>query len=222
MKQSVKDGGYIFIEVPDFDRFPQESLTHEHLSHFTSGHLNQLFLAAGLEPIEIASNHASRYFGITAAARKTGIPASSGLTSSGGALERARFLYQTARKLSLHQNQRLDALADRLFSLVQIQNPVAIKVWGCNEFATAIGQLLSDRGLNNVTPIDRAASKIGNLHPGFKRPIESPVLDPAYDGPDLFFLLCSPTWNQDIEAEIRSSGLKLAQIVDVISWIKAS
>jgi len=69
IKRSVRPGGTIIIEVPDFTNYTLHSLYIEHFNHFTRQHLITLITNHNLELIDIFSGH-SREYGITAIVRK--------------------------------------------------------------------------------------------------------------------------------------------------------
>jgi len=64
----IKDGGYIIIEVPDFEKYPKEAFFVEHFNYFTKRHLEALLITEGFDIIKVINAH-SRYFGFTIVAR---------------------------------------------------------------------------------------------------------------------------------------------------------
>jgi hypothetical protein len=65
----LKDGGFLFIEVADFEKFPAESLNKENLLHFTPYHLSRLLESCGFRVLKTDRQNASRYFGFLTVAR---------------------------------------------------------------------------------------------------------------------------------------------------------
>lgn len=63
MRAVTKASGHVIIEVPDFRRYPKESLFPEHINHFTEFHLRTLLETCGLNVVECIHGH-SRKFGI--------------------------------------------------------------------------------------------------------------------------------------------------------------
>ena len=63
MRVVTRPLGFVVVEVPDFKRYPSESLFPEHLNHFTEFHLRTLLETCGLTVVECIHGH-SRDFGM--------------------------------------------------------------------------------------------------------------------------------------------------------------
>lgn len=215
---SLKPGGIIIVEVPDFAAYPEISLEHEHLSHFTPEHLEAAFIKANVNPLYVGHEHRSRFFGVVGVARNE--PPTQALDKSAKIDEmiyRARDCYRRAHDVAVAESARLQGLIEYL---VEAYHPVqyrAIYVWAANEHATRLGRILKRNGIYGAKILDNADSKIGQFHDGFETRIERPNLI-AEKKEEAIFLLCSPAWNQSIENQIREAKLTCAVIVDVIKW----
>lgn len=63
MRVVTRPLGFVVVEVPDFKRYPSESLFPEHLNHFAEFHLRTLLETCGLTVVECIHGH-SRDFGM--------------------------------------------------------------------------------------------------------------------------------------------------------------
>ncbi len=204
-------GGIFIVEVPDFVRDPVSSLVSEHLWHYTPEHLSALLADFGLNVIDIDRSGASRPFAFAVAARRENAPRRTGFPED--VFDSARSAYARAKIQIEAEEKRARLLAEQVASAA----PSHIYVWGANIYATRIGRRLAEIAHTHVHIVDSAASKIGTLHDGFSRPIEAPVFS-RDEAKASLFLLCSPSWNTQIRAQIEGMGLVAPRIVDAISW----
>lgn len=61
-RELLEPEGILIIEVPDYEKYPNESMHFQHLNHFTKHHLERLLDDNGFKTIETIDAH-SRYFG---------------------------------------------------------------------------------------------------------------------------------------------------------------
>jgi SAM-dependent methyltransferase len=69
MRSSLKDGGIIIVEVPNFHNFTEESFFLEHMNHFTIPHLTTFLTMRDFQILKVDIAH-SRYFGFATVAKK--------------------------------------------------------------------------------------------------------------------------------------------------------
>lgn len=69
MRASLKEGGFMIIEVPNYHKFTEHSLYLEHLNHFSISHLTAFLTMHNLQVFQILPGH-SRDFGFAAVAIK--------------------------------------------------------------------------------------------------------------------------------------------------------
>lgn len=213
---SLKPGGTIVIEVPNFERHPSASLNHEHLLHFTPHHLTRLLESLGCRVSGVDTEAPSRYFGFVVAAQKG---AGSGVPVPAPDTER---IYRDALHEKRAQADREAQVASDVLAFVGASGPlgragrVPVYFWGANEIATAIAVNLAERGGERVDAriVDNSTQKRGRMHEGFLHPIAAP--DARNFGPDRnVFVLCSPSWNDAIRRQIDDMRLQEPVIVDV-------
>lgn len=59
----LKTGGYFILEVPNFEKFPNESMNNEHLFHFKPNDMVNLLNKHGVKVVSIDEENQGRYFG---------------------------------------------------------------------------------------------------------------------------------------------------------------
>lgn len=89
--------------------------------------------------------------------------------------------------------------------------------WGANSFATKVAQeLVRQRPGCDPILVDGSPQKAGLFHEGFESAVRAPVsLREAGEG--LIFFLCSPSWNEEIAAQVKAMGFGKSEILDVIT-----
>jgi SAM-dependent methyltransferase len=209
--QRLAPGGILIVEVPDFLRDPVASMVPEHLWHYAPQHLSALFADCGLATVDIERDHASRAFAFMIAARRSGVPRRHAFDAN--LVSEMRTAYRRTGSLVNAEEMRTRALCND----VAATNPPCIFVWGANDYATRIGERLSEIGYSKIQLIDSAASKIGTLHQGFSRPIKPPEFSGS-EPEGCVILLCSPAWNGQIRTQVGASHLRKPRIIDAIKW----
>ncbi len=226
-RRHLKEGGILVVEVPNYEKYPCESLHCEHVLHFSPLHLQTLVQEFGFEPLAIGGLAASRYFGFVLVARLCNRAASwngssvrSHLSSQCGSLvQLGKKRYLEAKELHEQEEQRLSALAFRISAEVSSRGPRSTQLifWGANQYATSIAERLTEADHREMLVVDNSATKIGTLHEGFARPISAPALrrsEPFHR----VFILCSPSWNWQIVRQIEDAGLEDITIIDAFAW----
>jgi len=220
VRRFLKPEGILVIEVPDFSRCPEESLFPEHMVHFTPHHLRTLMESAGFEVLSAGEDNPSRHFGFVTVARKRGIvgaalPASG--TQLSDRIDLAKKRYEEGIESRRRKEARYKSLVGYLQKLGATTGPgkSAIYFWPANDISGAIAQMFPDQ--SNVTVLDSSSSKIGRLYPGFENPIRYPSLERC-DPSHRIFILCSPSWNSQIERQIRDMDLEDITILDAVDW----
>ena len=219
-RRRLRPGGLLVIEVPNFIRHPGMSLTDEHMLHFAPEHLRALVAGAGFETVMLDGNHASRFFGMTIVARKLRERTRAKLPAP---RERSKLVERTISAYRNHERGR-SAIDARLLAVTRNvlervgtgpAGAAQVFVWGANEYATAIGRALAEAGYAAAVPVDSARTKIGTAHEGFVHPIAAPDF-PRASGRHRIFVLCSKTWNADIESSIDRMGLENVSVIDAV------
>jgi hypothetical protein len=180
---------------------------------------------------EILESHttASRYFGLTVAARlrrrlapaeKLAIDPRDELKNL---VEKARVLYARSIETLKAEEDRSRAVATHVERIVQRQRPKKSKVyvWGANEYAVLVNKSFTNLADTPVALVDSARSKIGSVYESFPEPIQRPDF-PQRDDYHRLFVLCSPSWNSQISDQIRAMNLADIEIVDAIAFAPAA
>ena len=218
LKKNLKNNGILIIEVPDYTNFPLESLNNEHFLHFTSDHLQALLKKHGFEILN-GNAPKSRYFGFTVVARSGCHKNVVNLNCDAKlARKEAQSNYLAAKeKLKYYQNNG-SKIARKINRCIDKDFNQTVSFWGANEFASYIMEFLKH---NSIELIDNARSKEGKLHPGFKEHITSPNSKSIQKNIKRIFILCSPTWNDSIAAQIKDMKFTNYSIIDGISgqWV---
>lgn len=213
----VAPNGVAIIEVPDFERHPQESLFWEHLQHLTPYHLCTLLRQARLTPIQIDRLEPSRYFGFTVVARRgDGVDVSPPAPPSN---VYARDCYARGASAQATEAARANTVATQVREAVAVHTNAAVVVWAANEIATAVGVALTAAGLQEVRLVDSARQKAGRYHPGFTSRIAAPGPE-ELAGRHVIFVLCSPTWNDAIARQIAEFRLPSLAIIDAAAIVR--
>ncbi len=220
VRRFLKPEGTLVVEVPDFSRCPEESLFPEHMLHFTPYHLRTLLESVGFEVLSASEDKPSRHFGFVTVARMRRDNETIGQASSDGLsarIDEARKRYGEGIESRRRKEARYKSLVGYLQKLATTTGPGKIKIyfWPANDISGAIAQMLPDQ--SNVTLLDSSSSKIGRLYPGFENPIRYPSLA-RHDPSHRIFILCSPSWNGQIERQIRDMDLEDITILDAVNW----
>jgi SAM-dependent methyltransferase len=223
----LRDGGILIIEVPNFVQHPLESIFPEHFLHFTPFHLSKLLERTGFKILSIDSEIPSRGFGFVTVARyhKRQQAVCSAPLDLCTEVERvslvrlAREKYGMARKLERDEELRIQKLAWEILkrSDNEHRDRGSVIFWAANKYATRITQALSGRCKEKLCIVDNAATKIGTWHLGFSEPISPPLFEKRVAGHRIF-ILCSPSWNYEIHAQILGMNLENISIIDAIAW----
>lgn len=212
----LKKGGYLFIEVPDFENHPAESLDKEHLLHFTPHHLKRLLVSAGFRMVKVDRGQASQFFGFLAVAKWEGRPsARPAERAEGKRIKAGAATYYRGLKELEAKERRCRKKAEKIHAQVRKAGKKAeVIFWAANEYATGIGREF--RQLSRLDPVivDSSEKKIGCYHEGFQRPIAAPAFRKT--GAHRFFVLCSPAWNGAIREQIRGMDLGRFTLIDAL------
>ncbi len=225
VKQYLNPGGLLITEVPNFATHPVESLFPEHFLHFTPFHLQLLLENCGFETVKSISEQ-SRSFGfiMVSKLREPGdSPARPSLDSipaeeRSKQVENSRRIYSEAISKIETEQKRLTALAGHLESLSADRGTkdTSIYIWPANPVARDLAGRLAESF--DVFPVDSSSTKIGSIYPGFKEPVRDPEkLDKSAPGHRIF-VLCSPSWNRQIEESLLGLDLENISIIDGIRW----
>ncbi len=214
----LKEGGFLFLEVPDFSRFPIESLHTEHFLHFTPFHLHYMLASVGFRVVEVNTKAMSRYFGF-------GIVALKDITSKpvlpripDDIVQIQRNIYDKWNHLHNQETDRLEELATELIKQTEQKNTTII-FWAANELSSRLGQSLLKKDYTNHIIVDNAFQKIGSYHAGFHKAVCSPE-SLVKNATPLLFVLCSQTWNSEILKQIEALAFLDHRIIDAVVWEK--
>ncbi len=210
----LKEGGYLFLEVPDYKAYPHNSLTFEHMLHFRPHHADLLLKKHGFTVIRDQDYKASRYFGFVTVAQKTGARVEHIVPDFKveDIIEEAVTLYQKAKEAEQENKELAQKIAQKIKnSAAGISNPV-VCFWGANEYASRIVAHLKTETLP-LYILDNSETKIGTHHEEFDRPIIRPDEEALPQG-DKIFILCSPNWNKDIKEQIQNMKISVSDILD--------
>lgn len=213
MRECLRPGGVIVIEVPNLARHPKEALMHEHFLYLTPANLGALLATTGFEVVEVVEEGASRPFGFSLVARRS---ETAGVLDVGALHKLAPGLRESyARGRSL-----LDAATANLAATAHLAADAfagaaaEISFWGANQTATEIAHqlaaLLPSRA-NGFRVFDNSDVKHGTALAGFSGTVEKPEgtrFDPAKRH---VCVICSRGWTEAIANQIR--GLNLPHVV---------
>ena len=213
---SLKEGGHLIIEIPDFESFPTESLIHEHMSHFSPAHLAALVESLGFRTLSI-NERPSRFFGMVIVTQLTGAPKPAPDFDFAKQVASARASYAAGIAENERRQAKLDGVAQSVKTIFDARGGAAeIYLWGVNDYASALSEKI--QAITGVvsTPVDNALSKIGSVQKGFQRPVIGPEF-PTKWGNYRIFVLCSPHWNTAIRAQVEAMELENISIVDGVA-----
>jgi SAM-dependent methyltransferase len=214
----LREGGKVFIEVPNFYSYPRESLVHEHLLHFSPVHLAALLQSLDFEVLSADLGVASRPFGFCLVAAKTKSKLNLDSFIGAGLVEKGRSAYVAASRLQQREDAAYKAMVANLGESLSGE-PIQFICWGANRFAArAFNELTSALQANDVVVVDNSLQKIGLRVE--ELPIEVAKPDFARRAPKKrVFLLCSPSHNPAIRAQILGMQLENVEIFDTITWL---
>ena len=217
VRNSLKAGGRLILEVPNFQTHPSESLNHEHLLHFTPSLLARCVQACGFKVLEIGIENASRDFGFVLVAEKTSVPAAVTPAPSDLVADN-RNSYEKALKVMREREAKSILFSDYLTAVVGSSGRgTQVYFWGANEFATMFAAVFSSKTGIDPHLVDNSLEKRGLLHDGFAYPVIGPEFDRTDKAPKIF-VLCSPKYNWQITSQIHGISLPRAVIIDAIKW----
>lgn len=230
--ESLKQGGTLILEVPNFEEYPIKSLHGEHFLHFRTFHLEQLLKSFGLEIVSIGDEYKSRPFGVNVTARLAKEQRTTGDVLNSFSKEqipenyvnRGIKIYKEANKELSREESRYQALADKLSGyLLDDQTQTEILFWGASEAATDIKKKLdrsvesqSEKIREEISLIDSSDTKIGTMHPAFSSPIRSPNLEDD-ESNQYIFVVCSK-WYDQISRQIAEMDLTNVLVIDAMNW----
>lgn len=205
----VKSGGFVILEVPNYETHPEDSLNLEHLLHFTPESLARLARQCGLEPVEAGAGTVA--YGQSLVARKREHVAPS--LADPGAQDRARAAYEAARKA---REARADAArrATQLAADAAETAETPVYLWGANEYAERAAPMLTAH-FKTVQVLDKSPSKIGGEFANLPAPVAHPDDTTAVQG--AIFLVCSPNWNRQIAEEIGRRANPALAVIDAVT-----
>jgi 2-polyprenyl-3-methyl-5-hydroxy-6-metoxy-1,4-benzoquinol methylase len=226
IQKMMRPKSILVIEIPNFEAFPEISLSHEHLLHFTPFHIAGLLRSMSFQIREQFADAASRYFGQCVVAefdaqRAGAAPVAMDVGRRAEILARARDSYRRAEMAKLARDRRFTLLARYVRSIVASQpGPVELICWAANELASELGFKLSEAGLT-ARAVDSARSKQHTMLDGFLSPVAAPEFNCCGDRQSVF-LLCSPNWNSEIAQQIQTFGLSNPIVIDATTWEPAN
>jgi hypothetical protein len=213
---SLKKGGYLIIEIPNYESFPVESLIHEHMSHFAPAHLAVLIESLGFKTLA-TTERASRFFGMVIVAQFTGASKPAPNFDSAKQVASARASYAAGIAENERRQTKMDHVAHSIKEIIDAcRGPAEIYLWGVNDYASALSEKIQAITGIVSSPVDNALSKIGSMQRGFQRPVVGPEF-PAKWNTYRIFVLCSPHWNSTIRAQVEAMGLENILIVDGVA-----
>ena len=151
VREALRFGGRLVLEVPDFQRLPGVSMDHQHFLHFTPFHLERLLASLGFEVIETDTAGASRFFGMSLAARLTDRTRDIAMGRLTGVAEERRRnlveagheLYRTACRVRESKERQASERAACVARHVNTANGAArVYFWPANEYASRIAKKL--------------------------------------------------------------------------------
>jgi SAM-dependent methyltransferase len=212
----LRPGGTLLIEVPDFERFPKESLFPEHLRHFAPRHLRKLFEAAGITPTETLRERCSRYFGFVQLGERRLDSHQPQKSVAPAEVEPSAQCYARGIEAREAEDHRALDLARELSRLAAASRPIVL--WAANDIAGSIGRALAQLGVRDVRLVDSSPQKHGHRLPGMNTLIESPAA--MESSRSSVFVVCSPAWNAAIVDRIREATGGTATIIDGAARIR--
>lgn len=218
---TLKDGGYLIIELPNFESFPAEALIHEHMSHFAPVHLAALVQSLGFKVLA-AGERSSRFFGMVIVAQYTRAQSQTLNFDTAKQVSSARASYAAGIAEHARRHAQMDRVAIGIKNIVDRHGAKAeVYLWGVNEYASALSKKIEDISGIISHPVDNALSKIGAIQEGFQRPVIGPDFPAVWDKHRIF-VLCSPRWNTMIREQIEAMGLRDFTIVDGVEEVLAN
>ena len=201
----LKVGGLIVLEVPDFSRYPRESLLFEHFQHFTKESIESVFRLLGIDVVEISHELISRYFGIVAVGKYTGSAQS--INPSDESIDRNYEIYQ---KYLIEEKQIMnncEALATQVQGSMKNSDPdTPIYFWGANDLATILVEAFNETFQDTrIEIIDSSDEKIGHRLDGFKNLIVKPFQKTS-NSLSPTFIICSKNYFHEIKHMIIENG----------------
>jgi hypothetical protein len=210
LSHCLQDNGVLVLEVPNYETHPLAALNHEHLLYFTPYHLHRLLDTCGFSTVMVDPNRASRDFGFTAVAIKAQRPERPKLPVPDTAAIYKRSI-EERHQLQARVNNIVDAIEA---SLGNISGQAKIFFWAANETSSAIAEALHQRRPDLVPGIiDNSSQKQGHLHEGFVQEVK-PADGESYRSHHTLFVLCSPSWNNQIRQQIEEMQLADFSVID--------
>jgi len=212
----VKDGGYVIIEVPEFNRYPGESLNEEHLLHFRREHLELLLKKYRFEVIR-HSYPPSRYFGFLVIGRYHHSN-NCKLSLNGFNVEsfkaEAESAYTDFIQYKTERDDFARYLSIQLYDELEMDPDLTVVIWAANEYSTNIAQHIPGNK-ERVYIFDNSRTKTGKIHPGFLNRVVLPT-HIGFNDKKILFVICSPNWNVEIRRQIEDMKFQNARIISGI------
>ncbi len=225
IRRHLKPEGILITEVPNFIDYPEESLFPEHMLHFTPHHLQVLLEGMGFVMLMLSRDGASRPFGFTAVSmlkadtredyREFYVPSQDADLQE--LIANENIAYENGIIIKKSKDEKYRSLGQHIGNTVENLQPKQVKIyfWPANDIAGNIASKLPEELGPDV--IDSSSSKIGSQYPGFTKPVQPPALE-KNDTHHRIFILCSPSWNSDIEQMIAEKGLEDITVIDGVAW----
>lgn len=219
IKSLIAPNGILVVEVPDFSKFPAESLVHEHMSHFAPEHLSALLTKVGFEVIGIGEVP-SRYFGLVGVGRAHALATPEAPPQGEYLLTNSRAYYAAGRAEQKRGSDIINNVTTHITDLIEQRgrDNVDAYCWGVNEYSTRIAENLRKLNGLEVQPVDSAITKIGTIQFGFTRPVAAPKF-PKHSPKHRIIIICSPRWNDMIREQIAALALDDVSIIDGVEGI---
>lgn len=199
IKKLLNPNGFVVIELPDFENYPNESLNHEHFFHYSKDHLIYLMNENGFKFVGGGADFKSRYFGQSWIFQLSSRKDLSIVFDVGNYLNK---YFSHIVKLIDKKKYFLNLIN----KIENVPNKKTIAVWGMNEIATDLAPFLEILRLN-VICIDKNSQKLGRVHKGFKSETLSPEKMEKLDI-DIIFIAASA-----FESQIKNE-------IECMPWIK--
>ena len=148
----LKDGGYLIFEVPDFEKFPLESLNEEHVNHFCRTSVEALSDRYGYSYIDVNQDQASRYFGMLCVLKRTSCLKKN--RKSDIDLVRLKQIYFAAILKREEKMKQFLTIARQLS-----RSDETVLVWGANQNCVKLLGQFEEAGVKNFTLVDSSKYK---------------------------------------------------------------
>ena len=212
IKDKIKDGGKIIIEVPDLNQYESDDtlLTAEHIHHFTDDTLKNLLINSGYDFIGKNKEHNSRKYSVRMIFQKSNIKHTNAKLNP-RLVKRAQKIFTKALILNKKRMNNFKDLSNKINRFKKNE----IYFWGCNSIFLNLFYYLNKHSKRNLTLVDENFKKIKYLKIDKKNEIliQNPKKNMIKKSHLIKFIICAISWKESIKKKIVKNGVSKKNIL---------